>query len=310
MTMSLADLSTIGERLDEISGKLGESAEKKKELSGKLAVFSALGTFILYFFGYLTLRFHLTAFGISTDLAVLDERYLFAGAQFLVYLVATIPTMILLASVPALFLFALRRTWWSTFQKLADRPNQLLLVAVIFSTLWIQFVVRQCFNFSNLLLARTLPDPWWMAHWILLDSDGSSQQIYFALLLGACLATLGLWWLARQREGARWSLGTVLVAALVVIQFLFMPVTFGVLIANKEAPQVTSLDGKDPLPPGRKAWRIWEGKEGVVFLAASADLKSAPEQRRTLITIDKKEIKKTEIVGYDRILSVLFEADQ
>jgi hypothetical protein len=39
--------------------------------------YTAVGSFLLCFFGYLMLRFHLTTFGITTDLDVLDERYLF-----------------------------------------------------------------------------------------------------------------------------------------------------------------------------------------------------------------------------------------
>jgi hypothetical protein len=302
----LEDLTAIGDRLDEISRKVSESGEKKKELDGKWAAFSALGTFVLYFFGYLTLRFHLAAFGVSTDLTVLDERYLFAGAQFLVYLVSSIPVLILLGLPFALVLYGLRRRWWTAFENFADLPARVLLVAVVFSVAWLQFVVRQCFFFSNLLLSRTLPEPKWMAQDILLDRGGGLQQIYFAVLLGACLGTLYLWWLARRRE-AKWTAGSTLVAALAAIQFLFLPVSFGVLIANKEVPRVTSLNGKEPLAAGQAAWRIWEGKEGVVFLTAPADPKAAPGQPWTLTTIDKKEIKKTEIIGYDRILNLLFE---
>jgi len=144
-----------------------------------------------------------------------------------------------------------------------------------------------------------------MAHWVLLDADGGIQQIYFAVLLGACLVTLFLWWLARRRVGARWSAPSALVAGLVAIQFLFLPVSFGILIADadKDVPRVTSLNGKEPLAAGQAAWRIWEGKEGVVFLTAAG-------RSRTLTTIDKKEIKKTEITGYDRILNVLFEGER
>ena len=55
--------------------------------------YSVVGSFVLYVFGYLAVRFHLTAIGVGTDLAVLDERYLFAGARFLVYLVSSVPSM-------------------------------------------------------------------------------------------------------------------------------------------------------------------------------------------------------------------------
>jgi hypothetical protein len=69
------------------------------------ALLTAVGSFVLYLFGYLTLRFRLSTFGIATDLAVLDERYLFAGAQFLVYFLTAIPIVLL----PLLLLLPFRR---------------------------------------------------------------------------------------------------------------------------------------------------------------------------------------------------------
>ena len=73
--------------------------EQPKALAGNWATYSAIGSFALYLLGYLALRFHLTVLGIGTDLAVLDERYLFAGAKFLVYLVMSVPIVVLVALV-------------------------------------------------------------------------------------------------------------------------------------------------------------------------------------------------------------------
>src|SRR5437899_124033 len=72
---------------------------KLKELAGGWASYSALGGFALYVVGYLSLRFHLTALGLGTDLSALDERYLFTGAKFLIYLCSTIPNLVLIALV-------------------------------------------------------------------------------------------------------------------------------------------------------------------------------------------------------------------
>ncbi len=70
--------------------------EKIKMIGGVWATYTALGSFVLYLLGYLSLRYQLTVLGIGTDLAILDERYLFAGARFMVYLVSTVPTVLLL----------------------------------------------------------------------------------------------------------------------------------------------------------------------------------------------------------------------
>jgi hypothetical protein len=66
-------------------------SDRVKTLAVDWTAYAALGSFVLYLLGYLTLRFHLTALGIGSDLSVLDERYLFAGAKFLVYLVSPSP---------------------------------------------------------------------------------------------------------------------------------------------------------------------------------------------------------------------------
>src|SRR5690349_1005134 len=68
-------------------------------LSANWASLAALGSFAIYVLGYLVIRFHLAVFGVGTDLSVLDERYLFAGAKFLVYVLSTIPILVLLGIV-------------------------------------------------------------------------------------------------------------------------------------------------------------------------------------------------------------------
>ncbi len=60
--------------------------ERLKNLLSDWKSASAIGVAVLYVLGYLSLRFHMTAIGISTELALLDERYLFAGARVLIYL--------------------------------------------------------------------------------------------------------------------------------------------------------------------------------------------------------------------------------
>jgi hypothetical protein len=72
--------------------------ERIKSLGGDWTKYTVVGSFLLYVAGYLSLRFHLTALGIGTDLAVLDERYLFTGARFFVYLVSSVPIVVLMAA--------------------------------------------------------------------------------------------------------------------------------------------------------------------------------------------------------------------
>jgi hypothetical protein len=79
----------MGELLDDLNQRI-------KALGGDWTKYTVVGSFLLYVLGYLTLRFHLTAIGVGTDLAVLDERYLFSGARFLVYLGSSVPIVVLI----------------------------------------------------------------------------------------------------------------------------------------------------------------------------------------------------------------------
>jgi hypothetical protein len=111
--------------------------------------------------GYLTLRFHLTAIGVGTDLAVLNERYLFTGARFLVYLVAAVLNLALAALPVAVAV-------WAAYKLVPEaarasicgwvmHPTRLAVFGIVFAVIMIQFVMRQCFVFNDLLLVRDLP---------------------------------------------------------------------------------------------------------------------------------------------------------
>ena len=73
--------------------------EKLKNSATALTLNTTLITMILYILGYLSVRFHLTALGIGTDLTIVDERYLFTGARFVIYLVTAIPSLLFLVIV-------------------------------------------------------------------------------------------------------------------------------------------------------------------------------------------------------------------
>ena len=91
-----------------------------------------------------------------------------------------------------------------------------------------------------------------------------------------------------------------LLAFLVAVQVLLLPINYGVLIVDKALPRVAAL-GETPLADGEDAWLVWEGKDGVTFLVRSHE-----EKRRALVTLPRAEVKRTEILGFDRILPTLF----
>jgi hypothetical protein len=278
--------------------------ERVKSLAGDWAKYTIIGSFLLYLVGYLALRFHLTALGIGTDLAVLDERYLFAGARFFVYLVSSIPNIVLVALPIALI-------GWAAFKFLPEsacarveawimQPTGLTIFGLVFAVIAIQFVMRQCFVFSDLLLAPSLPaEPSWLVRLLL---DDRLMPLYFSLLTALCAITLAILLVLRRTEpkGAPMRFAWALLAFLAAVQILLLPINYGVLIADKTLARVAGL-GDKPLAEGDEAWLVWEGKDGVTFLVRSRD-----RARRALVTLPRAEVKRTEIVGFDRILPKLF----
>ena len=278
--------------------------EKARSLTTGWASYAALGTFLLYFLGYLTLRFHFFSFGIFSGLALLDERYLFAGARFLVYLLGTVPILVMIA-LPLLGLaWLLLRV--PPLQRASDRArawcsegNRLAVAGVVMAVVLIQFVMRQCFHFSNLLLREEMPEPGWL-HGVLLDPTGSVQQLYFAGLVAGVALTAWIWRTISRPAAAsqhsrvsRASRGwAALLGLLVALQFSLLPINFGILISDKELPRVEA--------EAEKRWLVWEGEERITFLVQGSD------GRRALVTEPKSEVKRIEVRAAEPILRILF----
>jgi len=277
-----------------------------KSVGGDWSKYTVVGSFLLYVVGYLALRFHLTAIGIGTDLAVLDERYLFTGARFLVYLVSSVPNLVLAALPLALLAWIVHRLLPEGARASAcawlRQPGRLTFFGVLFAVLMIQFVMRQCFLLSDLLLARSLPaEPAWLVDLML---DGRFMPLYFSGLVAACAVPIAILWVLRDApvNGSGDALGRALLAFLAAVQVLLLPVNYGVLIADKTLARVAWL-GDKAVAEGQEAWLVWEGKEGVTFLVRDAALK-----RRSLLTLHRSKVDRIEIVGFDRILPTLFGA--
>jgi hypothetical protein len=270
--------------------------------------YTVVGSFLLYVVGYLALRFHLTAIGVGTDLAVLDERYLLEGARFLVYLVSSVPVVVfllLLASVAVAPVWAVRRALPETARRrIAGRmmhPVGLTLFGILFTEFVIQFVMRQCFFFHDLLLADALPsEPAWLARLLL---DDRFMPLYFSAMMLACAVPIAILAALRRvpAEGPL-AFARVLLAFLVAVQVLMLPVNYGVLIVDNVLPRVAAL-GETALGAGDEAWLVWEGKDGVTFLVRHEERK-----RRTLLTLARSDVKRIEILGFDPIFPKLFGA--
>lgn len=295
---------------------------------GKVARLAAVGV-VLYGFGYLSLRFKLAALGVSTDLGMLDERYLFAGAKFLVTLATTLPNLILLIGVTISLLWGASRlvprrqrqslaargerlrTWWSD-------PTRLALTGIVLSLGLVQFVMRKCFLYSNLLLAPELDDdPFW-PRWLLLRQDVWHSLFFAGLVAGTAVTT---WLLVAVHHRLAGVGGRLLVADrhaeplprllglrglqafLVAMQLLFLPINHGVLMAADKFPRVADPEGQLGLKSDGAAWLVYEGPNTVTYVVSHGP----PGARdRRLVTLRSSEVKKIEIIGYDSIMRTFF----
>jgi hypothetical protein len=265
--------------------------EKLKGIATSWSALTALGSFILYFLGYLVLRFQLSAWGVATDLAIFDERYLFAGARFLVYLASTVVSVLLLGSPFLLIWWFLNR--WPRFRQWRDTWNY-ALIGVIFAVLFIQIFEKKCFQFMNsVLVQRELDGDHWVRA-VLLDSASYYEALFFAALVAGVAVTVWLLYQSHLQKERQPVLEVVLIF-LFAVAFLLLPVNYGVIVSTRDLPKVANFAPAE-------AWFVWEGKERTTFLVI--------DKERKLVSIPNSEAKKLEITGSENIFQRLFPEDR
>jgi len=280
--------------------------EKLGSVAGKWTVYAAFGSFLLYLFGYLTLRFQLATYGVATNLDLFDEKYLFAGCRFLVYLVSAAPNILIILLILAAIGYLPYKLAPASLKDGVKRrvsqwcaaPSHLPLLGVVLAVAMIQFVLRRAFAFGNLLLRKELPDEWLSA--ILLASDGNVSLYFTGLVAGTLLSGCILVYVLRHETAStaasRFWLGVL--GFLFAVEFLLLPVNYGVLISTQQLPRVAGISG-EPVTRGQTTWMLWDSKEAVVYFVRDA------AELRMLVTVPKKDAP-LRIVANDDIFCILF----
>jgi len=282
-------------------GKLGT-------LAGKWTAYSAFGTFLLYLFGYLALRFQLSVYGVATSLDAFDEKYMFAGSRFFVFLVSSVPNVLLIVFfLIAIFYLhyklvpasakARLKVWGATW---ISHPARLPFAGTLLALMLIQLVLRKCFVFGNLLLAKGLPRNEWI-NGVLLTGSGN-QSLYFSGLVGGTLIS-GALLLMAWRQPAATPLSKVLVGLLfflMSVEVLLLPVNYGILIASQLLPRVTEIGAEEKPQFGQRNWLLWESKDDLTYF-----VQEGVDGKRSIITVPRKDAD-IKVVAYDRIFCVLF----
>lgn len=290
---------------------LSELGEWASGLGGAWAKAFVIVSGLLYAVGYLIIRFHLTAIGIGTDLSVLDERYLNAGARFLVYLVLSISNSVLVALPVLLLTWALWRlcpcALRARIHVTVRKPKLLLVLGILFAVGMIQFVMRQCIFLTDLLLADVSPDaPGWL---VFLLVHQLWMPLYFSSLVMTCMMSLLMVWVlwVTPFQPGLWSAARLLFIGLVAVQILLLPINYGVLIVDKVMPRVASL-GATPLTAGEQAWLVWEGRDSITFLVQSRQKQGSVPAQRRMVILARADVKRLDILDFDSIMPTLFGA--
>jgi|HubBroStandDraft_1064217.scaffolds.fasta_scaffold10602_2 hypothetical protein len=293
-----------------MSDPIKSVTESMGNFVGKWTAYAAFGSSMLYLIGYLTLRFQLSTYGLATDLDLFDEKYLFAGCRFLVYLVSSVPNILIVVLLLTavgylpyrLMPSAVRERVARWFADWCAKPSRLSLVGIVLTVVFIQFVMRRCFAFGNLLLQKQLPDEWISS--VLLTSD-AKLTLYFSALVAGTLLTAFIAWQTVTIVDSTSASGRFLVAVLVFlvsVEFLLLPVNYGVLISTQQLPQVAEAPGDAKPLDGRRAWLLWNSKETLTYF-----IYNSPDSR-ILMTVPRRDAP-IRIVAYDDIYCVLFSAN-
>ena len=280
-------------------------AGKLDNAAGKWTGYAALGTFLLYMFGYLALRFQLSTYGVATNLDAFDEKYLIAGCRFLLFLGMTVPSILLMLAIVLLPLCGvyrvmpawLRSRWSARIWHWLSRPYLPRMAGCLLALLLIQFVLRQCVLLSNMLLRERPPDFWISS--VLLAGDFAQTFYFSGLVLGTGLSVAVLVFVLRvpQPPGAVSALLTASMVFLVGVEFLLLPVNYGILIGSASLPRVSQIENQAKLASGSSAWLVWESKESLTYLVCE-------NNSRTMIGIPKKE-NRVAIIGYEPIFQAV-----
>jgi len=270
-----------------------EFTEKLGGLAGRWTAYAAFGSFLLYLFGYLTLRFQLSTFGVATNLDIFDEKYLFAGCRFLVYLVSSVPNILIVVLILAalgyipyrLIPLSVKEALRKRIADWSAKPIHLPLLGIVLAVVFIQFASRKCFVFGNVLLRKHLPDEWLSS--VLLTNE-ARLSLYFSALLAGTLLT-GVILLLIQHGGASINplsrILTVLLIFLFAVEFLLLPANYGVLVSTQELPRIVEGGGAGNSPAGLTSWLVWESKDALIYFVRG------PEDQRMLVTVPRKDTR-------------------
>jgi hypothetical protein len=248
----------------------------------------------MYLCGYLVLRVRMNVLGIPADVSGLDERYLFAGANFIVYVVLALNRLLAIALVlVAAAAIPLALAWWLALDR--SRRDRLVTWSV---RMWPRLgLVAALGAIAMSFTMIGMAEPWWSDHDLLFapqlseraamiaGTDESTSWLFMEYLAAAVAAGAGT--LIAASAGVRRPVLFAAFAAL-ALQLLSLPMLYGALNADTFQPKVQLADGST-------GWIVWEGPASLTLFVDVG--------KPTLIRRLKPDSQSPlTIVGFERIL--------
>jgi len=273
--------------------KVEQAAAVLKAASDGWALAIASGAALLYASGYLAVRFHLTALGVATDLSIVDERYLFAGAKFLIFSLTLIPTILLIAAVVGLPFIVFRRVIKKKrWGQINITSRGVLAITAAGILIFVQFVLRHCFLITDVLLQVPVDD-WIMTVFFL----PGGPEIYYTIALTVTILTVAVAIRIQKRHGNEDRVERALrvtILFLIGVEVFLLPITYGVMVMDKHFPRAAAPVAA--VESGEEAWLVWEGPNDRTYF-----IRNSIGANRRLVTISIKKQDKLEVSGYDSI---------
>ncbi len=283
------------------------------------AIVTTILTFILYVFGYLSLYITLTVFGANVDLFIIDDRYLFEGIRFFIFIFSLLPMIVFLVivifGIYSIAKFIIRKItsfFEMDFPKIRKLKYKIKLfisnilnkqlyictLALIVSTLIIQIIMRKAFGIDNIFFKNNNND----SIYYKIMTDELYAIFYFIFLLISIFA-VGIvvfsYAFRKYDDVISRSIAYVL-TGMFIIQCLLLPINYGALVATqRDLPRVASLQRDKQLPPQEQAWLLWDGPAHITYLVRR---EKSHKHHCAIISISKENVDMVEIIGYDDLI--------
>jgi len=273
-----------------------------EERLGPVVGIAGSAAIVLYTLGYLSLRFWLRAVGLTPDLGLLNEVYLFEGAALVIFLLTIVPLLLAAALAAGAAVWLVRRIGpvRRGLDALVARvrrasPGWVAVAASLWAVATVQFFLRHVLRYRDLVHDGVPCDPAWLPPVAL--SRGPAEGLFFGLLLLLPIPTL--YAVGRLTPQPAWRPATILLGLVAIVQVVLVPIHYGVLVSQATVPRLLLPDVDD----GTRVWELHRSSSHVHLLVQ--DDGQPPVRRVRVVPVE--EWGSVEIEAVDSFYGILTE---